>query len=74
VIGGYQGNHGEFYAQDEVDHRAVKVRYLWDKVDQNHARWQQAFSFDNEHWETNWIADFTRGDAGKLCLNGRPKR
>jgi len=74
VVGGFRGNHGEFYAQDKVDHRAVKVRYMWDKLDQDHARWQQAFSFDNQTWETNWIADFTRGDASRLCENSRPKR
>ena len=74
VVGGFQGNHGEFYAQDEDDHRPVKVRYTWDKIDRDHARWQQAFSFDNRTWETNWIGDFTRADASKVCENGRPKR
>ncbi len=74
VVGGFQGNHGEFYAQDEDDHRPVKVRYMWDKIDHDHARWQQAFSYDNRTWETNWIADFSRGDASILCEGGRPKR
>jgi len=74
VVGGFEGNHGEFYAQDEEDHRPIKVRYMWDKIDHDHARWQQAFSFDNRTWETNWIAEFTRADASKVCENGRPKR
>lgn len=74
VVGGFRGNHGEFYAQDEVDHRPVKVRYMWDKLDHDHARWQQAFSFDNQTWETNWIGEFTRADTSKTCENGRPKR
>ena len=74
VVGGFQGNHGEFYAQDEVDHRAVKVRYTWDKIDHDHARWQQAFSYDNQTWETNWIGEFTRADVSAVCENGRPKR
>ena len=74
VVGGFQGNHGEFYAQDEVDHQPVKVRYIWDKIDHDHARWQQAFSYDDRTWETNWVGEFTRGDASKLCENGQPKR
>ena len=74
VVGGFEGNHGEFYAVDEDDHRPVKVRYTWDKIDHDHARWQQAFSYDNRTWETNWIGDFTRADASKICEHGRPKR
>jgi hypothetical protein len=74
VVGGFQGSHGEFYAQDEDDHRPVKVRYTWDKIDRDHARWQQAFSYDNRTWETNWVGDFTRADASKICENGRPRR
>ena len=74
VVGGFQGNHGEFYAQDEDDHRPVKVRYSWDKIDHDHARWQQAFSYDNRTWETNWIGDFTRADTSRICENGRPRR
>src|ERR1700678_1172203 len=27
VVGGFQGDRGEFYAQDEDNHRPVKVRY-----------------------------------------------
>ena len=74
VVGGFEGNHGEFYAPDEDNHRPIKVRYMWDKLDENHARWQQAFSFDNKTWETNWIADFTRADTVKVCDSGRPRR
>jgi hypothetical protein len=74
VVGGFNGNHGEFYGEDEDNDRAVKVRFLWDKIDHDHARWQQAFSYDDRTWETNWVADFTRADASKVCSNGRPKR
>jgi hypothetical protein len=73
VVGGFQGTHGEFYAQDEDDHRPVKVRFTWDKLDHDHARWQQAFSYDDRTWETNWTADFTRADASATCESGRPR-
>jgi hypothetical protein len=74
VVGGFKGNHGEFYAQDEIDHRPVKVKYTWDKIDHDHARWEQAFSYDNRTWETNWIGEFTRAQASAICENGQPKR
>jgi hypothetical protein len=74
VRGGFAGNHGEFYADDEVDHRPIRVRFLWTKIDHDHARWEQAFSYDNRTWETNWIADFERADSAKTCERGRPRR
>jgi hypothetical protein len=74
VVGGFQGDRGEFYAQDEDNHRPVKVRYTWDKIDQDHARWSQAFSYDDRTWETNWVGDFTRADTTTTCDHGRPRR
>jgi len=73
VVGGFNGDHGEFYAADEDNYRPIKVRFLWDKFDHDHARWQQAFSYDNRTWETNWTADFFRADPATMCEHGRPK-
>jgi len=74
VVGGFSGDRGEFYAEDHEDGRAIKVRYLWNKVDREHARWEQAYSYDDRTWETNWTAEFTRADAAKTCDAGRPRR
>jgi hypothetical protein len=74
VVGGFTGQRGEFYAADEDNGRPVKVRFTWNKIDQNHARWEQAFSYDNRTWETNWTADFERADPTRTCENGRPRR
>ncbi len=74
VVGGFAGNRGEFYASDSVDGRPIKVRYLWIITDQDHARWEQAFSDDNQTWETNWTADFTRAETSVVCDSGRPRR
>lgn len=74
VVGGFHGNRGEFYAADHDNGRAVKVRFIWDIRDHDHARWEQAFSYDDRTWETNWIADFERADEAKLCTGGRPRR
>ena len=74
VLGGFKGAHGEFFGKDVDDGRPVHVRYMWDKIDQDHARWQQAFFYDGKGWETNWTADFTRADPAAVCEHGRPKR
>jgi hypothetical protein len=74
VVGGFKGNRGEFYGEDQDAGRSVKVRYTWNKLDANHARWEQAFSYDDRTWETNWTADFVRADPAKMCKAGRPKR
>ena len=74
VVGGFSGNRGEFYADDQENGRSIRVRYIWSKLDRDHARWEQAFSYDNVTWETNWTADFTRGDAAAMCEAGHPKR
>ena len=74
VVGGFQGTHGEFYGEDEDNGRPVKVRFLWDEIDHDHARWQQAFSYDERTWETNWVAEFTRAETSRTCANGRPRR
>lgn len=74
-VGGFDGSRGEFYAQDHgSDGRPIKSRYLWTKLDRDHARWEQAISYDDQTWETNWTADFVRDDPVKVCENGRPKR
>ncbi|MCY1054666.1 hypothetical protein [Nannocystis sp. SCPEA4] len=52
----------------------MKVRYKWTKLDEDHARWEQAFSYDGGAWETNWTAEFTRADPAAVCEAGRPRR
>ena len=74
VVGGFQGDRGEFYAADAENGRPIKVRYLWSKLDHDHARWEQAFSYDNLTWETNWTADFVRADPARTCVGNRPRR
>ena len=74
VVGGFAGDHGEFYGEDHDEARPVKVRFTWDKRDHDHARWSQAFSYDDRTWETNWTADFVRADPATTCTAGRPRR
>jgi hypothetical protein len=73
VFGGFDGNRGEFYGEHIDQGHPVVVRYLWTHADQDHARWEQAFSYDGRSWETNWIADFVRADPATACSGGRPR-
>jgi len=52
VVGGFDG--------DDDDGRPIRARFVWTKEGPNAARWEQAFSYDRETWETNWIMSFTR--------------
>ncbi|GAB3790772.1 hypothetical protein [Dyella agri] len=74
VFGGFHGDRGEFYGEDQDNGRPVKVRFVWTKLDRDHARWEQAFSYDDRTWETNWTADFVRADPAVTCTHGRPNR
>ena len=74
VVGGFQGNVGDFYGVDDDNGRPIKVRFIWTKLDHDHARWEQAFSYDNRTWETNWTADFLRADTATVCEGNRPRR
>ena len=67
LVGGFDGARGEFYGEDVENGRPIKVRYSGIKKDRDHARWEQAFSFDNQSWETNWTAEFIRTRPVKQC-------
>jgi hypothetical protein len=60
MVGGFQGERGEFYAHEPFEGRMVYSRFIWKKgVDTCH--WEQAFSEDGgKTWETNWTMDSTR--------------
>lgn len=57
VRGGFRDGVGEFYGDDQLGDRPIKVRFLITRVSQDEARFEQAFSADGgTTWETNWIA------------------
>jgi hypothetical protein len=61
VRGGFSAGVGLFYADDQLAGRPIKVRFKWLSIDQDSARWEQAFSPDEGNsWETNWTMDFSR--------------
>jgi hypothetical protein len=61
VVGGFSGARGEFFGDDVDDGRPVRVRYLWLRLDEGRARWEQAFALGaGATWETNWIMELRR--------------
>lgn len=65
VVGGFEGGEGRFEADEEIDGRLVRVRFLWQRQGPDAARWEQAFSVDaGQSWEVNWEMDFRRAGAG----------
>jgi hypothetical protein len=75
VVGGFVGDRGEFYGEDKDDGREVRIRFVWTKLDHDHAHWEQAFSYDGgKTWEVNWTAYFLRADPATTCEGGRPRR
>jgi hypothetical protein len=60
VLGAFDGDTGTFYAEDSLEGRPIRIRFMWTNV-LTKPRWQQAFSNDaGNHWETNWVMEFNR--------------
>lgn len=61
VVGRFSNGRGEFYGQDELEGRAILVRYVWSNITPTSAHFEQSFSADGgKTWEPNWISDVTR--------------
>ena len=61
TIGEFRNGRGEFYAQEELDGRAILVRFVISEVTPGSCRFEQAFSSDGgKSWEVNWVAVDTR--------------
>ena len=61
MVGGFAQGRGEFYDQEQLDGRAIYARFIFSGMSAHSFRIEQAFSADGgKHWETNWVADFTR--------------
>jgi hypothetical protein len=61
AVGGFTGNKGLFYGDEEYQGKPVRVRLSWFIDGPDRARWEQAYSFDNEAtWQPNWLWFFDR--------------
>jgi hypothetical protein len=70
VVGGFAGNRGSFFADEELDGRPVRTRFIWHVDSRDSCRWEQAASSDGGHtWETNWYMNFER----MVATSGAPE-
>jgi len=62
LVGAFRDGVGEFYQVIATpDGQPLQVRFTWDNITADAARWQQAFSFDaGVTWDSNWVMEFTR--------------
>jgi len=61
MIGSFKDGGGEFYSQEVFEGRHIYSRFIWSKITEKSAQWEQAFSEDGgKTWETNWIMEFER--------------
>jgi len=59
VIGSFVGTVGTFLANDVLEGRPVRVRFIWRTNPGSNPTWEQAFSADDgATWETNWTMEF----------------
>ena len=59
VVGRFLDKIGEFFAEDVLDSRPIKIRFKWSTSMDGRPHWEQAFSADGgETWETNWTMEF----------------
>jgi len=62
TVGHFDGKgKGEFFDKEDYNGKPIVVRYTWTVIDNDHCRWEQAFSADDgKTWETNWTMENTR--------------
>lgn len=64
LYGRFMNGVGVFYARETFEGRPVLVRGQFSSVNQDEARWEQAFSPDDgASWETNWVMRYLRTAA-----------
>lgn len=64
VVGVFEEGVGSFFADDLLEGRPIRIRFIWTAADAHAPRWEQAFSADGgASWETNWIMRFERRSA-----------
>jgi len=61
TIGAFKNSRGEFFDQEDLDGRAIVVRFVISDITPVSAHFEQSYSPDGgKTWEVNWIAEDTR--------------
>jgi hypothetical protein len=64
VVGEFNNGRGEFYDQEQLNGRAIMVRFRVYDITPNACKFDQSFSADGgKTWETNFIVTETRDSA-----------
>ena len=73
VVGRFVNGVGTFEADEEFNGEPIHVRFIWDEISSDRARWTQSFrqegGFD---WEDNWVMDFTRRSHDAPAASNTP--
>ncbi|MEO8671183.1 MAG: hypothetical protein ABI411_07690 [Tahibacter sp.] len=65
TIGRFADGRGEFFGDESLDGRPIRVRFVVTCATSDSCRFEQAFSDDGgKSWEVNWIATDTRVAVG----------
>lgn len=61
VVGSFENGVGTFEGDDEFRGEPIRVRFVWDEITPNSARWSQSFRRPADaDWEVNWVMQFSR--------------
>ena len=61
MIGEFANGRGEFFSDEQLDGKPIRVRNVFSDITPDSYRFEQAFSADGgKTWEVNWIAIDTR--------------
>jgi hypothetical protein len=64
VVGSFENGVGTFYADETMNGRPVRTRFLWTDIATPSPHWEQAASVDGgKTWETNWKMRFIREEV-----------
>ena len=62
--GRFANGVGAFLSREDFEGRPVLVRGLFSSINEDEARWEQAFSSDEgATWETNWVMRYLRTEV-----------
>jgi hypothetical protein len=61
VHGRFEDGVGVFEGDDELRGEPIEVRFVWDEITSDTARWTQSFRRPHDtEWEANWVMTLTR--------------
>lgn len=61
VVGRFEHGVGVFEGDDELRGEPIRVKFVWDEITADSARWTQSFRRPHDaDWEVNWVMTFSR--------------